>query len=97
MSRSASCWSFCLTNDLKPGASSVDMVIGPGYLTGELSSISATFRSSACSERISLAVVNEEKWSVRSMISWPALLIMSAWKVRCGWSASVLVSDLIGI
>ena len=44
MSRSESCCSFCFTNELNPVASSVVIVIGPRYLTGDVRSISAAFR-----------------------------------------------------
>ena len=105
--RSVSCEFLCLTRELNPGALSVFMVMGPECLTGDERSISARFRSCACSDSINLAVVNVEKWSVRSMMSCPCLYDVgmegSMWVVHLSlgfgadWHLVLLLCDCAGV
>ena len=77
MWRSLSCLSF-LAAEMKPGAQSVTIVIGPGCRIGVVSDITPDFKSSSFSDGISVVEIMEVKWSMRIRMFCLALFITSA-------------------
>ena len=73
----ASSESLVLSRDWNPVALSVEMIIGPGCLTGVEREMRLFLRSLALSELVRMAYTRFEKWWTRRIINWPFFRMIS--------------------